>query len=95
MCRWDLIERSPLWPARPAAGLHPQHRGRQVELVVHDHETFRLDAVAAREQRDGLARLVHVGERDGEREALPSPPGRATLTSSTRARSLPLRSRAP
>ena len=45
-CRCCLIDRRPLWPGEAAAFLHLQHRGRQVELVVHDHDRVGLDVVA-------------------------------------------------
>ena len=69
MCRCALIERSPLWPGEPAAGLHLQRADGQVELVVHDHDLLGLDAVAARQRRDRVPGVVHVGERDRQRDA--------------------------
>ena len=68
-CRCDLIERSPLWPASPPPTFTRSTRGRQVELVVHDHELLGLDAVAAHERRDRLPGVVHVRERHRERRA--------------------------
>ena len=69
-CRCCLIERSPLCPARPPPTFTRSTAGGEVELVVHDHELVGLDAEAAHERRDRLTGVVHVGERDREREPL-------------------------
>jgi dihydroxyacetone kinase len=53
-----------------AADLHPQDRGREVELVVHDDDLVGLDSEASHQPGDGFTRVVHVRERDREREAL-------------------------
>ena len=37
-CRCDWMERSPLCPARPPPALRRTVPGREVELVVHDHD---------------------------------------------------------
>src|SRR4051812_36356877 len=47
---------------QPAAHLDAQHTDRQVELVVHDHETVQVvDPVPAHQRRDDHAGVVHVG----------------------------------
>ena len=66
-----MIDRSPLWPASPPPDLTFSDRDREIELVVDDDDLLGLHAVAAGEQPDGLARVVHVRERDRERDALP------------------------
>ena len=71
VCRWAFTDLRPLLPASPPADLHLDAPDGQVELVVDDDQAVRVrDAVAAHERRHGLARQVHVGLRDGEREAL-------------------------
>ena len=50
--RCCVIDRRPLWPARPPPTFTRTRARRQVELVVDDHELARVvDAVAAHEQR--------------------------------------------
>lgn len=57
-------------PCQPSPDLHPDHPGGQVELVVDDDEPGHVsNLVAPDERRDGAAGLVHVGLREGERQA--------------------------
>ena len=67
-----MIERSPLWPASPPPDFTFSAADGQVELVVHDHDLLGLDAVAARQRGDREPGVVHVRERDRERDALPA-----------------------
>ena len=62
------MERSPLCPASPPPALRRTVPGRQVELVVHDHDGRRVgrSRTAWPAPRTADARLVHVGGRDGQ-----------------------------
>ena len=83
--RWALIDRSPLWPARPPPTLTWMRPGGEVELVVDDHQPRQvLDAEAAHQRGDRPARVVHVGLREGQRQ----PRAARSRTSATRARVL-------
>ena len=77
-----MIERSPLWPASPPPFFTFRRRDGQVELVLHDDDLLGLDAVAAGQRGHRQPGVVHVGERDRERDqrrrrCAPGRPGRA------------------
>ena len=84
-CRCACDRAQPVVAGEPAAGLHPELRGGQVELVVDDDEPLRGDAVAADEARTASTRIVHPlvwGRRARPRRS-------PMRTSSARARSFP------
>ena len=82
--RCGLSERSPLCPARPPPTFSFRRPTRQVELVVDDDDVGRvLDVVATPSRLHRLARVVHVGLGEGQRD----PRGRRCVTSAVRARS--------
>ncbi len=53
----------PIVPGHPAAGLHPESAGRQVELIVEHHHVLGLQLEEVHGLGHGLAALVHVGLR--------------------------------
>ncbi len=58
----------------PAARLHPQFAGRQVELVMEHHDVAEIELVEARGFAHGAARLVHEGLGLEQQHRLPPEP---------------------
>ena len=80
--RWACTDRRPLCPASAATRLHPDRAGREVELVVDDHDGAGSSIPKRRSQRaDGTA-----PNRSCTWWARPAPPGAPpSVTSATRA----------
>ena len=73
------MERSPLWPARPPPALtRTVPSGRSSSSCTIDQPGQILDPEAADEGGDGAARVVHVGLREGQRQAAALDPGLGT-----------------
>ncbi len=71
VCRCASIERSPLWPASPPPSLTwIPPGGRSSSSWTTTRRSGSSDAEAPHERPDGVARLVHVGGRHGERDPL-------------------------
>jgi hypothetical protein len=57
------MSRNPLWPATPAALLHPHLAGGEIQFVVEGHHTLQRNLEERRGGLHGITARIHVGHR--------------------------------